>query len=154
MAPLPSNNTAVWFLDYSCCGENHTMQARAGDAVDAAEASTAFDTFLTAIADEIFEMTITRLRSRAALSTVTLPATWGGASSYGSGAGVHADSAQMGDFVGRSFEGRRVRMCVFGWKTTLGGEDFRANVAEDSIIGDAVDILNGTSDFLDRKSVV
>ena len=147
MAPLPSNNTAVWFLDYTVCGEGHTLQARSGDGVDASEASSDLDQFLSAITDELFELTIVRLRHRAAGSSVSLPVTWSGGATYGSGAGVHADSAQYGDFVGRSFEGRRVRLAVFGWKGTIEGDDFRVSTAEDSLIADAVALLNGTSDF-------
>ena len=147
MAPLPSNNTAVYFLDYTVCGENHTLQARAGDLVGAPEASVALDQFLSAINDEIFEITILRMRYRPQGSSVTSPVTWDGGATYGSGAGVHADSAQYGDFIGRSAGGRRVRLAVFGWKGTIEGDDFRVTGAEDSLIADAVALLNGTDDF-------
>jgi hypothetical protein len=147
MAPLPSNNTKVWFLDYVVCSEEHTLQARSGDSVDASEASADLDQLLSAITDEIFEMTITRLRVREQGSTVSLPATWSGGATYGDGAGVHGQSAQYGDFVGRSFEGRRVRLAIFGWKATISGVDFRVTSAEDSAIADAVALLNTTSDM-------
>lgn len=114
MAPLPSNSTGVLFVDYSTGGENHTVQLRYQDGSSVVDAMIALDEFLTALDTLISVITITGARHRLISADVTLPITWTGAATYGSGTAPHAKSAFYIDFVGRSPEGRRVRVSVFG----------------------------------------
>lgn len=127
MAPLPSNNTGVLFLDYTVGGEGHTMQARYAASSTVVEVMTVLDEFLTALGDGIFTITVEGARHRLQGALITLPITWIGQPDYGSGTANHAQSAQYYDFVGRSVEGRKVRLSVFGAAavTDLADDDYR-----------------------------
>lgn len=114
MAPLPSNSTAVLFVDYETSGEEHTLQIRFTGAATAVTAMDKADAFLTALTGNFMLITILGARQRAAASNVTLPITWTGAATYGSVVGTHSQSAWYVDFIGRSVGGRRVRLSLFG----------------------------------------
>lgn len=116
MAPLPSNNTGVFYLDYTTEGQDHTMQIRFGTGSSALEAAGVADAFLAALGTNMYAMTINGARVRDAGASVSYPVTWDGDAVYGSGTeGLYA-TAQYVDFVGRSIDGRRARIAVFGWK--------------------------------------
>lgn len=114
MAPLPSNNTACLFVDYSVGGEDHTMLVRIGAGSTVADAMLALSDFLTTLVATIFTITITGARQRAVDAIVTTPVTWIGDATYGTGTATHAQSAWYINFVGRSPQGRKVRLAVFG----------------------------------------
>lgn len=143
MAPLPSNTTGVVFLDYNTCDEPHTVQCRYGASSDANGAMTVLDAFLTALSPVLNLVTIVGARERVAGGNVSLPLTWLGSATYGSGAGPHNESAYYYDFVGRSADGRRVRMAMFGAGGDHDGigEDFRFSVADSSDIAAAFAVL-------------
>jgi hypothetical protein len=142
MAPL-SNNTRRWWLDYSTCGHGHTLLMRSSDPVDAAEASAAIGSFLGDLSTQLREITITGFRTAAKGSDVSLPATWGGAATYGSGTGSEFESAQYLDFVGRDEAGRRVRVAVFGVVYSEVGNNYRVTTAESTAVVDALADLVG-----------
>jgi len=127
MAPLPSNNTAVTFVDYSCEGEDHTIQMRHSSGASVGDALATIDAFLTALGTNIYLLTITGARERDISANVTYPVTWPGAATYGSSTEGNYASAQYGDFIGRSIDGRRCRVAVFGLKGIVdtAGDDFR-----------------------------
>jgi hypothetical protein len=128
----------VYFLDYTTCTEQHTLQMRCEPTTTDSDASGTIGAFLTAIDSQIYEMTIDGFRFRQAGSHVTLPAVWSGAASYGSGAGARAFTANYLDFVGRDPSGVRVRVAVFGAiNITLGG-DYRMSSSESSVVADAI----------------
>ena len=127
MAPLPTNNTAVLFVDYSTCLENHTVQMRYASDSSASEAMTALDAFLTGLDVTLNEVTILGARVRDEGSNVTYPVTWTGDATYGASAGTHEKSAWFIDFVGRSIDGRRCRIEMFGAVAAFDGtqHDYR-----------------------------
>jgi len=138
MPSIDPTNTAVYFLDYTTCGEQHTMQMRCEPTTTDSDASGTIGAFLTAISSNLYELTVYALRFRQAGSHTSLPAVWSGAATYGSGAGAHAFTANYIDFVGRDTDGVRVRVEVFGaTNVTLGG-DYRISGSESTIIGDAI----------------
>lgn len=144
MAPIPSNNTAVLFVDYQTCGEDHTVQCRfdAPSTVDDAMAAVA--AVWGAMDSLLYLCTVTGARVRANGSNITLPVAWPEAATFGSGAGPHQASAYYVDFIGRSPGGRRVRMGFFGAQANADAiaEDFRLSSTDSGVVGDAVDILN------------
>lgn len=144
MAPLNPNNTERWFLDYTTCGEEHTLLMRAGLPITAADATAALDTFLDAFGTTIQQLTVNGLRRSLAGQNISLPQPWTGAATYGSGVGGHAVTAQYVDFVGRSTGGRRVRVAVFGYTTPVTNNDYRITEAEQAAIGEVLDFLNST----------
>ncbi len=147
MAPLPSNNTAVLFVDYSGCGENHTLQIRFAAPGIIADAMGIADGLLAALGATIREITITGARVRAAGSNVTIPVAWTGAATYGSGAGSHNESAYYVDFVGRSVDGRRCRVAVFcvGVPADATNQDFRLTRSESGGVDAALTVLEAGS---------
>jgi len=148
MAPLPSNTTAVLFVDYTVCGEGHTLQLRYGTGATFSTAMTVVDNLLTAMASLLRLITITGARVRDLGSNVTYPVTWSGSATYGSGAGTHNESAYYFDFIGRSVDGRRVRIAIFGAVSDYDGtnNDFRLNTAESTPVANAFAALTGGSD--------
>lgn len=148
MPPLPSNNTDVLFVDYSVGGENHTLQCRVVNPSGAPEAMSAVDDFLTAISPLLRTITIVSARYRVATFSVTLPVTWTGAASYGSGSAVHFETAYFVDFVGRDDDGRRCRAAVFGANVPadVSNDDFRLTRAENSAVDDALSVLEAATD--------
>ncbi len=157
MAPLPSNNTGVLFLDYSVGGEDHTVQFRyppGGSLIDLKDVA---DQFLSALGDAIMTITITGARHRAEGENITLPTAWTGASTYGTGSATHDQSAWYVDFVGRSAGGRKVRIAIFGaasFEDNI-GHDYRLPATDQ--IADALTVLNDNGDILtgiDGETVV
>jgi len=148
MAPLPSNNTAVLFVDYSGCGENHTVQVRYGTGASAADAMTLLDAVWFAMSPRLRLVTVTGARVRDISTNVTYPVTWTGAVNYGSGAGFHFESAYYADFVGRSIDGRRCRLAFFCAQAPadITSNDFRVSATESTDVDDAITALNAGTD--------
>lgn len=146
MAPIPSDNTGVVFLDYLTCQENHTVQCRYGASSSPADAMTALDAWLTALGNSHFVMNVTGARNRDLGSNITTDLTWTGADSYGAGGGTHAASAQFYDFVGRDAAGVRLRLALFGAIILTEGTDYRAVPGDDAAFAAALAVLNAASD--------
>jgi hypothetical protein len=127
MAPLPSNTTGVFYLDYHVEGEDHTLQIRFGEASSALEAASVADAFLAAVEDNLFLLTVLGARVRDAGGSVSYPVDWDGANTYGAGTTGHYASGIYMDFVGRSIDGRRCRISVFGAQNPVDstGKDYR-----------------------------
>lgn len=123
MAPLPSNNTGVFYLDYSVSQEDHTLQIRFGPGSSALEAQSVAQAFLTALEPVMYVNTIIGARVRDVGTNVTYPVPWTGDAVYGSGAGPHYTSGLYLDFVGRSIDGRRCRVALFGVNVVADGGD-------------------------------
>lgn len=143
MAPLPVNSTATLFVDYQTCGEGHTLQIRFGVGGSAGDAMTVADALLTALSGELRLITIQGARVRDLGGSVTYPVTWTGAATYGSGAGLHFETAYYMDFVGRSLDGRKCRVSVFGHAAPadLTGDDFRMFASDSSAVANALTAL-------------
>lgn len=148
MTPLPSNNTAVLFVDYATSGEQHTMQLRYGESSTAVDAMTVLNDFLTALEPSFTTIEINGARNRAEGSTITLPLAWTGDPSFGGPPGVHSQSAWYLDFIGRSIAGKRVRLTVFGCKQMedAGENDYRVPASGNVL--DAIEVLRAASDVL------
>jgi hypothetical protein len=124
------------------CGEEHAFLIRYGAGSSAAEAIDDFNTITTACESLLYESTVTNVLVAASGSNVANPydGTW--PVGWGADAGTHAESAMMLDYIGRSFDGRRVRHSYFGCKQQTDGEDFRLNAADSSPVAAAVAALN------------
>lgn len=145
MAPLPGNNTAVLYVDYSTCGHDHTLQCRYDDTASAGDAMALVDAFLTALDPGLTQTDIIGARVRDQGGSVTYPVTWTGAAQYGGTAGPAYKSAAYLDFVGRSIDGRRARIAVFGPGDFFDAtnEDYRFTTADSAVIAAAVAVLEG-----------
>ena len=147
MAPLPSNTTAVLFLDYSTCGVDHTLQVRYDSPAGVGDAMTDLESFLDALDSGLTEMLITGARNREVGGSVTLPVTWTGSATHGGAVGPRYKGAAYLDFVGRDTAGRRARLAVFGPGDFFdtANEDYRFTTADSAVIDAAVAVLNGTT---------
>lgn len=132
MAPLPHNNTDIYYLDYTVCGISHTLENRVAGGTTPGEAADAFTQVFAAMDPQLFLVTIDLFRFQAEGSNVSLPVTWPGPSSFGSGAGTPADGGGYAAWVGRSTDGRRVRWTIFGSKVTATAGNWRAYPGENA----------------------
>jgi len=132
MAPLPSNNTGVLFVDYSTCGENHTAQLRFNSPGTYLDCMIILDAMWTAMVAFLYQVDIIGARVRLGNTNVSNPVTWTGDAQYGGDPGPHYATAQYVDFVGRSSGGRRVRVEFFGAQAYFdgGGDDYRFQAAD------------------------
>lgn len=146
MAPLPIDNTRRWWLDYSVCTKEHSLLMRSIDTVDAVQASDAIDAFLTALNSQLRLVTVLGLRMAPKSSSISAPAVWSGAATYGSGAGSPFESANFIDFLGRTSGGRRARAGMFGAINAQVGGDYRVTNAESTFVGDALTALAADPD--------
>lgn len=147
MAPLPVNNTETWFLDYVVGGVNHTLEMRSGSPMSNIDASNAYDALLSGLSLTIYEMTVVRLRKRLIGSTVSLPGTWAGAATYGTGVATRSQAAQYIDFIGRTHLGRRARAAIFGSKIVSVGNDYRVNPGESAEVDAAILTIKADVNF-------
>lgn len=148
MAPLPVNNTACLFIDYTTGGEDHTVLFRYATGSTVFDAMDAADAFFNAIDGAVFTFTILGARDRAKNSNVTLPITWTGDGSYGDSVANHAQTAWYFDFVGRTAGGRRSRIALFGAKVDYDTGDDNYRLDDTGDIGAAIAALNANDTTL------
>lgn len=144
MAPLPHNNTGIFFVDYIVTGVEHTVEVRASPVVSPASFGPLMNTFFTSISTLLFSLTVLGVRFQAAGSNVANPVVTSiDGAVYGTGGGTGDDVPKALNFIGRSTAGRRVRLMVFGYNGSVSA--YRLTPAENTNIGTAVDHLNTTS---------
>lgn len=144
MAPLPHNNTPIYFLDYGTVQHVHTLEVRATAAVSPATFGSIMDAFLTQLSPVLNLLEVTGARFQAAGSNFANPVTVTIAGqTYGDGVGADGDEAKALNFVGRSSGGRRVRLMLFGYKANT--SDFRVTAAENTAVAAAIGTLNNTA---------
>lgn len=147
MAPLPPDSSARAWVDYHTCGEDHTAMIRFKAPATATDVADAFTAFVGAIGAFFALSTVISVREAADGSNISNPAAGTWPVSWGAGAGDHAMTAHYMDFVGRSVDGRRSRLALFGCLVNQQGDDYRATSAESSLVTDAVAVLNGVADI-------
>lgn len=145
VTPLPPSNTERWFLDYTVIDTHHVLIMRTADAVSDGAAAEALDTFLSAIAPGCSAITIDGLRHAAATSDLTFPAsTTGLSATYGSGVGQLIDIPLQATFTGRSTDGRKARVGMFGWDAQT-DSSWRYTTAENANVAATIAALNSLS---------
>jgi len=138
---LNPNNTERWFYDYTVLGDQHSLMMRAPDTLDAASAGEQIDAFLTAIAGGLIEITTVGLRVARAGSNITNnEGTVGLAATYGSGAGSAINAPLQVTFVGRSNDGHKARVGIFGWNGQSDAS-WRMTVVENADVSAGVTFL-------------
>jgi hypothetical protein len=141
MAPLPANNTARFFLDYTCAGKGHTAEVRFNGATSPSDFGDTMNAILNTLGSHLYSLTIDAVRFSADGSDISLPVTSGiEGNSYGTTDPVSQTIPFYMRFQGRSAGGRR---CSFDLYTTkFSDANFRVTSAESSDVADVVDILN------------
>lgn len=145
MAPLPESNTDRYFLDYSVNTIQHTMVSRTDPSVTDAEMIAAFAAILTAASAHSTVITVDGLRFALEGSNVSNPVPWTEDTEYGSVTPNRDLAPYFASFTGRSTDGRRSRLDIYGWVQSP-GPDWRIQSADDTSVTDILAILNDDTD--------
>jgi hypothetical protein len=139
MAPLPANSTPRFRVHYSNAGEGHVMDIRSHDSPLALGLNV--DDLLTALSPLLLLTTVETVEFAASGSNVFNLVTSGiETNTYGSGAGGVQSPSNYINFIGRSSDGRRVRLAVFGVNNVA--QDYRWNPGDNSNVDAAIAALN------------
>lgn len=141
MAPLPPESTARAYLDYSDGINAHTMVCRLGPTATLVNVNAAFDDLLTALTSILYVVTIIGLRVSSDNSNVTNPTPWTGPATYGTGAIAGANAPRELRFLGRSADGRRGSVSVYGYSGTT-PDIYRLLASGVTPVSDAIDVLD------------
>jgi hypothetical protein len=114
---------------------------RTPNELDAASAGEQIDAFLTAIEGGLNEITTVGLRVARGGSNITNnEGTVGLQANYGSGAQAGIDAPLQVTFVGRSSDGHKARVGIFGW-SGQSDTSWRMTVVEDADVAAGVTFL-------------
>ena len=145
MAPLPPNSTPRYRVLYTNSGQQHSNEWRSH--VSPSAMSTELDVYFTAIQGLLTATVIDDVLFAASGSNVFNSVTMAFVgNTYGSGGGTTLVRASYVNFVGRSSDGRRIRVAFFG-TTSLAG-DFRFVAGEDTNVDNTIAALNSGSSTL------
>lgn len=141
MAPLPQSNTARLKVLYENAQAGHNFVVRVADVADVAALEGAISVILTTLTGLYDFSEVTGVQFAAEGSDLFFPHPPGllDGFTWGSGAATPESNATALTFTGRSLTGRRARFSVFGYSDPL--SQFRLTAAEDSRIGDVVEIM-------------
>lgn len=142
MAPLPPDSTARVKVNYSTCGFEHTAMIRFKEPNTVDDVVTEFNALITAIGSLFYLSSFIDAQVAVSGSNVFNPVAGGWPVTWGSGVGPNYATAHYLDFVGRSLDGRRVRLALFGCQSYTSGDDYRALSTESAAVDDAVNVLN------------
>lgn len=145
MAPLPPSSTERWKYTYQNAIAEHSLTFRLVEGSTIADADSVMSALAVYFDDVVVETTITGLEFAAIGSDIFNPVA--GSDMVGSEFGVNeanpTTNSVAATFVGRSVDGRRARLSVFGW---FGGvSNYRLTVAEDPDLGVLIAFLNNPS---------
>lgn len=153
MAPLPSHNTARYKLTYSTAPFEHSITMRVITGVTAQQASTFYDGFLAQLTPLLGTITIVRLEFASQGSDVFNVVAWSGQPTYGTGAPANIQEPTFISFTGKSPDGRRTRVTVFG-TTGVTQQDYRFQGGENAAADAArVVLATGTDRWLSITGV-
>lgn len=141
MAPLPVSNTPRLEVDYDACQHVHTVQVRWSAPNTVVDAAEALDELWSAYGGNLYRTTVVGARTIAAGSNISVPYTWPGSAEYGDTIGPAKNTAAFYDVVGRSADGRRVRIAFFGAKLISSDTDYRWGVGEISEFDTVLSLL-------------
>lgn len=154
MAPLVKNLTTRWYLDYAFPGGQHTVQFRTPAAVDDAEAVGAIGAFADAVKDTAFtSWSTTRLRKCAAGNVLSFPVNFVNRVGTLSGNYLVMNYPRFVSWTGRSTDGRRCRITVFGMDVNV-SDDYRLEAGEIGSLADVITLLQApTNPFCSASGV-
>jgi len=139
MAPLPPNNTPRFKITYTNAGRQHVLNVRSHDSPAALGADV--NDIFAVMGPRLYPTVINTVEFAADGSNVFNLVTSGiEGNAYGAGSPPVTAPSQYINFIGRSSDGRRVRMALFGM--VLVGTDFRWIPGEDAQVDAAIALLN------------
>lgn len=134
MAPLPPNSTARLFVDYETCGVNHTSMIRFSSPNTYDDAQVEWNDVVEASDAALYLLTILGARVAVAGSNITFPVTWIQQATYGADVGPRYAGANMLNYIGRSFGGKRAAFEMFGCKVIEVTNLYRIQAADNADI--------------------
>lgn len=146
MAKLPVNNTGVRFVDYANAIATHTFAVRFIAPIDETSFTNDVEAVLLRLNDIVGASTVLGVRQRNQDSNVSFPVASGLVGyNFGTGA-VDVDHNPIAlTFVGRTINGVRARLSIFGYKGSTSA--YRLTSAEFDGIQNAVAALNLAEDI-------
>jgi hypothetical protein len=144
MAPLPPENTARFWVDYSDGNHPHTLLLRYSPSAGLSAIQAVAAEFLAALSTDLYLLTITGARAAASGSVVSVPEAWGGDATYGSAAQPPASAPLQLCFVGRTTFGRIAKWFMYGFKGVV-PDSYRFFPGDDSVLDAAVTILRNAA---------
>lgn len=119
MPPLPTSNTNRLYLDYTVGGEDHTQIVRYLSPTGQGAAISTLVELWAFLNGTLYQCDITGLRFSVVGSNVTNPLVWPGNATYGVGNPTAGQEMKFFSIVGKSQDGRRVRMEQFGSQVVI-----------------------------------
>jgi hypothetical protein len=129
-------------VDYEVGSFNHTLQIRHTIDTTPEDVVLAFNDFISACGILFHSSTFVSARFAAGGSNISAPLAGTWPVGWGDTPASRVDSANYVDFIGRSVDGRRVRLAIFGAKNQNLGDDYRMNSAESAPMLAGVNELN------------
>jgi hypothetical protein len=138
MAPLPADSTPRYKVFYINAGATHVMDIRSH--ASPATFGSQVDALLTALGSFLLATTVLEVQFAADGSNVFNAVTSGiEGNTYGTGAGATLNESTYINFIGRSSDGRRTRLAVFGVSDV--GSDCRFAPTENALVDAAIAVL-------------
>lgn len=147
MSPSDPTDTGRFWLEYSDGIHPHVQMWRYKEGTASlADVMTTIDAYLTALAPDLYTLTILGAHYSGQGDHVSAPVTWTGASTYGAGGAAPALSGPYElRYEGRSVPGKRGAIVQYGYSGGL-SSTFRATITVGSVLDDALQVLiAGTS---------
>ena len=157
MAKLPANNTGRVWVDYSTANAQHSLMLRHPTSADRFQLIGAMADLFAALSPEMYQIDILGARYANLGSDVTLPMTWVGSSTYGSSQEPPINMPRFCSLTGRSYQGRRWAVQIYGVKTNA-PVDYRLPWSASpnwQIIGDFIETasVDGTIAAIDGSAI-
>jgi len=141
-AALSPDNTPRAFITYAVANQNHTMMVRvSADETDGNIAENV-GAFLEAMSPIVRGSTFVKFERADAGSSVRVPATWSGPTTWGGSPGEEEDAPFFYSFTGKDVAGHKVRVDLFG-RERGEGDGWRLPGTQTNI-ADALDALRTT----------
>jgi len=145
MAALPQSNTERWWLVYSNNSTEHRCGIRTASGITNVQASNVFSTLLSNLTTIMLATTVLGLERALIGSNVRVPFAYTGSPSGATGTQVDTDRrARFISFTGRSTDGRKSKLFVFGIQDIPEG-DYRVDTSESAAVASEVSHLNAAS---------
>lgn len=119
------------------------MTVRHDGTVSPGDAAEQISAFLEAMDSQVYATQFIRFESAAEGSNVRVPQSWGGLTEWGSNAGDDTNTPQFWSFTGKSTDGRRFRLELFG-RQAVTSDNYRVYAVDSTAIQDAIAALETT----------
>lgn len=144
MAPLPPESTARVYVDYTVAGNNHTFISRFSPSGDISTTVAHMADFVNAFGTAVYLSALVGIRASNAGSNVTFPVSETFPDTWGSVDVAGDETANYYDLIGRSVDGRKVRVALFGAKNQVVADKFRLPTSLGVPWSDVLDVLNSS----------